>query len=140
MIELTQKDIILLKKLLIYEEIKSTLLKISTNKLDKELGLQFCKEKILDSYQLVKQKNKISANTFPTIENSNSTSFIEHEATTSSLSKEQLFYLQCRGLSLEDATNLVINGFVKEITLNLPMEFAIEAQKLLELKLEGSIG
>lgn len=140
MIKLTKKDLGLLGKLAIEQEIKILLSQIQDSIISKEVGMKICKEKILDSFSKIKRKNKISVNTLPTIENSNSSSFVEHEATTSALSKDQLFYLQCRGLSVEDSANLVINGFVKEVMLNLPMEFAIEAQKLLELKLEGSIG
>jgi Fe-S cluster assembly protein SufB len=80
------------------------------------------------------------ANTFPYIEVMNSSSRVEHEATTSKISEEQLFYLQQRGISQEDAVSLIINGFCKEVFRELPMEYAVEAQKLLGLKLEGSVG
>ena len=80
------------------------------------------------------------ANTFPYIEVMNNSSKVEHEATTSKISEEQLFYLQQRGLSQEDAVSLIINGFCKEVFRELPMEYAVEAQKLLGLKLEGSVG
>jgi len=80
------------------------------------------------------------ANTFPYIEVMNSSSNVEHEASTSKISEEQLFYLQQRGLSQEDAVSLIINGFCKDVFLQLPMEFAVEAQRLLGLKLEGSVG
>ncbi|MCO6511144.1 MAG: Fe-S cluster assembly protein SufB [Aridibacter famidurans] len=80
------------------------------------------------------------ANTFPYIEVMNNTARVEHEATTSKISEEQLFYLQQRGLSEEDAISLIINGFCKEVFRELPMEYAVEAQKLLGLKLEGSVG
>ncbi len=80
------------------------------------------------------------ANTFPYIEVMNNTAKVEHEATTSKISEEQLFYLQQRGLSQEDAVSLIINGFCKEVFRELPMEYAVEAQKLLGLKLEGSVG
>jgi len=80
------------------------------------------------------------ANTFPYIEVMNSSARVEHEATTSKISEEQLFYLQQRGLSQEDAVSLIINGFCKEVFRELPMEYAVEAQKLLGLKLEGSVG
>ena len=144
MINFTKEEIILLKKLDIYIEIKSILQKIQKNQLEKEEGLKTCRAKILEAYQKSQKKSqepaKIWVNTFPIIENSNFSSVIEHEATTSSLSKEQLFYLETRGLNPETAANLVINGFVKEVMQNLPMEFAIEAQNLLKLKLEGSVG
>jgi len=80
------------------------------------------------------------ANTFPYIEVMNDSSRVEHEASTSKISEEQLFYLQQRGISQEDAVSLIINGFCKDVFLHLPMEFAVEAQRLLGLKLEGSVG
>src|SRR5258708_31156373 len=79
-----------------------------------------------------------SANTFPYIEVMNNSSRVEHEASTSKISEEQLFYLQQRGISQEDAVSLIINGFCKEGFRELPMEFAVEAQRLLGMKLEGS--
>lgn len=84
--------------------------------------------------------NKCSANTFPYIEVANPRSTIEHEASTSKLDKEKLFYLMRLGLSLEDAISMVVNGFCKEVIKELPLEFAMEAQKLLALKLEHSVG
>ncbi|HET6892472.1 MAG TPA: Fe-S cluster assembly protein SufB [Pyrinomonadaceae bacterium] len=81
-----------------------------------------------------------AANTFPYIEVMNNSSAVEHEASTSKISEEQLFYLQQRGISQEDAVSLIINGFCKDVFLQLPMEFAVEAQRLLGLKLEGSVG
>jgi len=84
--------------------------------------------------------NKCSANTFPYIEVNNNTATLEHEASTSKINAEQLFYLQSRGLDLEGAISLIINGFCKEVFKELPMEFAVEAVKLLEMKLEGSVG
>jgi Fe-S cluster assembly protein SufB len=84
--------------------------------------------------------NQCSANTFPYIEVGNNTATMEHEATTSKISEEQVFYLQTRGLTKEEAISLVINGFCKEVFKELPLEFAVEAVKLLELKLEGSVG
>ncbi len=83
---------------------------------------------------------KSEANTFPYIEIMNNTARVEHEATTSKISEEQLFYLQQRGISQEDAVSLIINGFCKEVFRELPMEYAVEAQKLLGLKLEGTVG
>ena len=80
------------------------------------------------------------ANTFPYIEVMNNTAKVEHEATTSKISEEQLFYLQQRGISQEDAVSLIINGFCKEVFRELPMEYAVEAVKLLGLKLEGAVG
>jgi Fe-S cluster assembly protein SufB len=84
--------------------------------------------------------SQCSANTFPYIEVMNNSSKVEHEATTSRISEEQLFYLMQRGISQEDAISLIINGFCKEVFRELPMEFAVEAQRLLGLKLEGSVG
>ena len=83
---------------------------------------------------------KCEANTFPYIEVMNSSSRVEHEATTSKISEEQLFYLQQRGIPQEDAVSLIINGFCKEVFRELPMEYAVEAVKLLGLKLEGAVG
>src|SRR6202165_5204584 len=84
--------------------------------------------------------SECGANTFPYIEVMNNTSRVEHEASTSKISEEQLFYLQQRGISQEDAVSLIINGFCKDVFLHLPMEFAVEAQRLLGLELEGSVG
>jgi Fe-S cluster assembly protein SufB len=83
---------------------------------------------------------RCEANTFPYIEVMNNTARVEHEATTSKISEEQLFYLQQRGISQEDAVSLIINGFCKEVFRELPMEYAVEAVKLLGLKLEGAVG
>ena len=80
------------------------------------------------------------ANTFPYIENKNSSSVIEHEATTSRISEKQIFYLQSRGLDMDAAISLIINGFAKEVFNELPLEFSEEAVRLLEMKLEGSVG
>ncbi|HBD43121.1 MAG TPA: Fe-S cluster assembly protein SufB, partial [Bacteroidetes bacterium] len=80
------------------------------------------------------------AHTFPYIESANPTGKIEHEATTSRVGEEQIFYLQQRGMSEQDAISMIVNGFVKEVLKELPMEFAIEANKLLDIKLEGSVG
>jgi Fe-S cluster assembly protein SufB len=84
--------------------------------------------------------NKCAANTFPYIEVKNSSAVIEHEASTSKINQEQIFYLLSRGLDMEGAISLIINGFCKEVFKELPMEFAVEAVKLLEMKLEGSVG
>lgn len=81
-----------------------------------------------------------SANTFPYIESENNTAQLEHEASTSKLNEEQLFYLRSRGVSFEDAVNLVVNGFCKKVIDELPFEFAQEAKNLLALKLENSVG
>jgi Fe-S cluster assembly protein SufB len=80
------------------------------------------------------------AHTFPYIEVKNPTAQVEHEATTSKISEDQLFYCVQRGLSPEDAVNMIVNGFCKEVFRELPMEFAVEAQKLLGMSLEGSVG
>ena len=84
--------------------------------------------------------NKCGAHTIPYIENRNSSSNIEHEATTSKISEEQLFYCNQRGLNQEEAIGLIVNGFCKEVLQQLPMEFAVEAQKLVGISLEGSVG
>ncbi|MCP5109023.1 MAG: Fe-S cluster assembly protein SufB [bacterium] len=84
--------------------------------------------------------NKCGAHTFPYLEVENNSTRVEHEATTSKIGEDQLFYLQQRGLSIEDAVSMIVNGFCKEVFKELPMEFAVEAQKLLEIKLEGSVG
>ena len=83
---------------------------------------------------------KCGAHTVPYIEVRNPSAHIEHEATTSKISEDQLFYCQQRGLSQEDALSLIVNGFCKEVLKELPMEFAVEAQKLLAVSLEGSVG
>lgn len=85
-------------------------------------------------------KNECSANTFPYIEVYNDQAEIEHEASTSKINEEQLFYLQARGMTQEEAIQMIVNGFCKEVIKELPLEFAVEAQKLLTLKLEGSVG
>ena len=85
-------------------------------------------------------KNNCSANTFPYIEVHNDTAELEHEASTSKMNEEQLFYLQARGISQEDAIQMIVNGFCEAVIKELPLEFAVEAQKLLTLKLEGSVG
>lgn len=84
--------------------------------------------------------DKCGAHTVPYIESSNAGAIIEHEASTSKISDEQIFFLRQRGLSEEDAVNLIVNGFCKDVLSELPMEFAVEAQKLLGLKLEGAVG
>ena len=84
--------------------------------------------------------NKCGAHTIPYIKNRNSDSNIAHEATTSKISEEQLFYCQQRGLNSEEAVSLIVNGFCKEVLQQLPMEFAVEAQKLVGISLEGSVG
>lgn len=84
--------------------------------------------------------DKCGAHTFPYIEVDNPTSIVEHEATTSKIGEDQIFYCNQRGISTEDAVALIINGYAKEVLNKLPMEFAVEAQKLLEISLEGSVG
>lgn len=84
--------------------------------------------------------DKCSANTFPYIEVGNASSQVEHEASTSKMNEEQLFYFQTRGVSKEDAVSMIVNGFCKDVIRELPLEFAVEAQKLLTLKLENSVG
>ena len=84
--------------------------------------------------------NKCGAHTFPYIEVKNTTSRVEHEATTSKIGEDQIFYCNQRGLSTQDAVNMIVNGYCKEVFRQLPMEFAVEAQKLLGVSLEGSVG
>ena len=84
--------------------------------------------------------DRCGAHTFPYIETKNSTSIVEHEATTSKIGEDQIFYCNERGLDTETAVALIINGFAKEVMSQLPMEFAVEAQKLLAISLEGSVG
>jgi Fe-S cluster assembly protein SufB len=84
--------------------------------------------------------DQCGAHTFPYIDVLNSTAQMEHEATTSKISEDQLFYFQSRGIDSEDAVNMIVNGFCKEVFKELPMEFAVEAQKLLGVSLEGSVG
>jgi len=84
--------------------------------------------------------DRCGAHTFPYIEIENQTGKVEHEATTSKIGADQMFYCTQRGLSDEDAINLIVNGYCKEVFNELPMEFAVEAQKLLEISLEGSVG
>jgi Fe-S cluster assembly protein SufB len=80
------------------------------------------------------------AHTIPYIDVRNDAAIVEHEATTSRISDEQLFFCRQRGLSEEDAVGLIVNGFCKEVMKELPMEFAVEAQKLLGVSLEGAVG
>jgi len=80
------------------------------------------------------------AHTIPYIEVGNDTALVEHEASTSRIGEDQIFFLQSRGLSAEDAVHLIVNGFCKQVFNELPMEFAVEAQKLLSVSLEGSVG
>jgi len=84
--------------------------------------------------------DKCGAHTFPYIQVGNSTAQVEHEATTSKIGEDQLFYLNQRGISSEDAISMIVNGFCKQVIAKLPMEFAVEAQKLLGISLEGSVG
>ena len=84
--------------------------------------------------------DKCGAHTFPYIEVRNSTAKMEHEASTSKIGEDQLFYCQQRGISAEDAVSMIVSGFCREVFRELPMEFAVEAQKLLGVSLEGSVG
>ena len=84
--------------------------------------------------------NKCGAHTWPYIQVDNKSSIVEHEATTSKISEDQLFYCQQRGIDMESAIGLIVNGYAKEVLKQLPMEFAVEAQKLLSISLEGSVG
>jgi Fe-S cluster assembly protein SufB len=84
--------------------------------------------------------DKCGAHTFPYMEVRNDTSQVEHEATTSKIGEDQLFYCQQRGISAEDAVSMIVSGFCKQVFKELPMEFAVEAQKLMGVSLEGSVG
>lgn len=84
--------------------------------------------------------DKCAANTFPYLEVENNTARVEHEASTSKISEDQLFYCKQRGISAENAVSMIVNGFCKEVFKNLPMEFAVEATKLMNVSLEGSVG
>jgi Fe-S cluster assembly protein SufB len=84
--------------------------------------------------------DKCGAHTFPYLEVDNQTAIVEHEATTSKIGEDQIFYCNQRGISTEDAIGLIVNGYAREVINKLPMEFAVEAQKLLQISLEGSIG
>jgi len=84
--------------------------------------------------------DKCGAHTFPYIDVRNSTAIMEHEASTSKIGEDQIFYLRQRGLSSEDAVSMIVNGFCKEVFKELPMEFAVEATRLLGISLEGSVG
>src|SRR6202030_1414816 len=84
--------------------------------------------------------NKCGAHTFPYIEVKNTSASVEHEASTSKIGEDQIFYCNQRGLATQDAVNMIVNGFCKEVFRELPMEFAVEARKLLGVSLEGSVG
>jgi Fe-S cluster assembly protein SufB len=84
--------------------------------------------------------DKCGAHTVPYIEIRNDSSQVEHEASTSRIGEDQILYLRSRGISSEEAVNLIVNGFCKDVFRELPMEFAVEAQKLLSVSLEGSVG
>ena len=84
--------------------------------------------------------NRCGAHTFPYIDVQNASSSTEHEASTSKIGEDQIFYLKQRGLNTENAISMIVNGFCKEVFQKLPMEFAVEAQKLLGISLEGSVG
>ena len=83
---------------------------------------------------------RCGANTFPYIQVHNNSAKVEHEATTSKIGEDQLFYFTSRGIGAEEAVSMIINGFCRDVFQQLPMEFAVEATKLLGLKLEGSVG
>ncbi|MBC8110834.1 MAG: SufD family Fe-S cluster assembly protein, partial [Verrucomicrobia bacterium] len=84
--------------------------------------------------------DKCGAHTFPYIEVKNTTAQVEHEATTSKIGEDQIFYCNQRGMNTESAVALIVNGYAREVLNQLPMEFAVEAQKLLAISLEGSVG
>ena len=84
--------------------------------------------------------DRCGAQTFPDMDIKNDTAIVEHEATTSKINEEQIFYCNQRGIPTEEAVGLIVNGYAKEVMSKLPMEFAVEAQKLLQITLEGSVG
>ena len=84
--------------------------------------------------------DRCGAHTFPYLEIKNTSAKVEHEASTSKIGEDQIFYCESRGISKEDAINMIVSGFCKEVFRELPMEFAVEAQKLLGISLEGSVG
>jgi Fe-S cluster assembly protein SufB len=84
--------------------------------------------------------DRCGAHTFPVVDVANASAVVEHEATTSKIGEDQLFYCNQRGISTEDAVGLIVNGYAREVLNKLPMEFAVEAQKLLAISLEGSVG
>ena len=84
--------------------------------------------------------DKCGAHTFPYLEVDNRSAIVEHEATTPKIGEDQIFYCNQRGIDTEDAISLIVNGYAKEVLNKLPMEFAVEAQKLLAITLEGSVG
>jgi Fe-S cluster assembly protein SufB len=84
--------------------------------------------------------DRCGAHTFPYIDVHDESATVEHEATTSKINEEQIFYCQQRGIPMEEAVALIVNGYAKEVMNKLPMEFAVEAQKLLQINLEGSVG
>jgi len=84
--------------------------------------------------------DQCGAHTFPYIDVGNPSATVEHEASVSKINEDQIFYFQQRGISKEDAVHMIVNGFCKEVFRELPMEFAVEAQKLLSVSLEGSVG
>jgi Fe-S cluster assembly protein SufB len=84
--------------------------------------------------------DQCGAHTFPYIESREPSARVEHEATTSKISEDQLFYCRQRGIAEEDAVNMIVNGFCREVFRELPMEFAVEAQNLMNVSLEGAVG
>jgi Fe-S cluster assembly protein SufB len=84
--------------------------------------------------------SECGAHTYPYIEIENNSAIAEHEATTSKISEDQIFYCNQRGIPTDEAIGLIVNGYAKEVLNKLPMEFAVEAQKLLQISLEGSVG
>ena len=94
----------------------------------------------LDRSSAASDVYKRQAHTFPYIESENPSAIVEHEATTSKIGEDQIFYLNQRGIATEKAVSLIVNGYCKEVLNQLPMEFAVEAQKLLAVSLEGSVG
>ena len=110
------------------------------NAQNKEIGKNADNARNFSQCDSLLMGDKCGAHTFPTLDVNNETAIVEHEATTSKISEDQIFYCNQRGISTETAIGLIVNGYAKEVISRLPMEFAVEAQKLLQISLEGSVG
>ena len=104
------------------------------------MGRRACGARNYSSCDSLLLSSTSGAHTFPYIDVQNDEAVVEHEATTSKISEEQLFYCAQRGIAAEDAVNLIVGGYARDVINKLPMEFAVEAQKLLSVSLEGTVG
>ena len=120
--------------------IKGTIAEIEDDSIIVDIGAKAFNSRNYTQCDSLLMGNKCGAHTVPYIKNKNSSSTIEHEATTSKIKEDQLFDCNQRGLNQEEAVSLIVNGFCKEVLQQLPMEFAVEAQKLVSISLEGSVG